>query len=274
METETVRELLSRAHSLYDDGEWNASLEILENQEIIKRASFKEIREAAVLAGFNYWKKGEKEKAFLLWINVTGRVFEGWTRIEVASAHAGLGMYYAERDEKGMALEHARLAQDLLPEDATLNHVMHLNSCGITMAKIGELERAEEILKKVAKINEQLEKSDDPVIARKAKHQRAKNGYNLVSLILILQRRWDEAFSELELEVIPRYQNVGAETDEAAAWHRMSEIAESTGDLYVAYAHEKKSLYLWERHQKNAPGRVKMALENIREIEAKMREQE
>lgn len=269
---EIVRELISKAYPLYDNGEWNKSLELLEDQETISRASPIEAGEMAVLAGFNYWKKDEKENAFYLWSNAINETAEGWTRIMAASAYAGLGMYYAEKGEKEKALEHAQLAQDLLPEDATLNQVMNLNACGITLAKIGELERAEEVLKKVAKTNEWLEKSDDPVVAQKARHQRGKNGYNKVSLVLIPKKRWDQALYELLNEVIPRYEEVGAETDLAAAHHQVSKIWIGKGNLDAALNAEEDSKLLWKRHQEDAPGRVEIADENIADIKAKMRE--
>jgi|GEM_PF-5461133 len=270
----TVRELLNKAHSLYDNGEWNKSLEILENQETISRASPQEAGEMGVLTGFNYWKKGERENAFYLWRNVVDEESEGWTKIAAASAHAGLGMYYAEKGEKEKALEHARLAQDLLPEDATLNQVMNLNACGITLANIGELERAEEVLRRVAKTNEQLEKSGDSAVAQKAMHQRGKNGYNRVSLVLIPQKRWDMALYELLKEVIPRYEEVGAETDLAAAHHRVSEIWINMGNLDAALNAEEDSRLLWKRHEDDVPGRVKMSEQNIVQIRKLMRERE
>lgn len=267
----TVKEQLEEAYVLYDKGEWNKSLEVLsgERHPVPTRA---ELAEIASFQGWNNWKKGEKEEAYLFWSNVAFIRPEEATAVVKASVYAGLGIYYAEEGEKEEALEHIQLAHDLLPEDATIQQVMYLNSCGIVLAKIGELERAEEVLKKVAKTNEQLERSDDPTVSQKATLQRAKNGYNKVSLVLIPKERWNQALYELEHEVIPRYQDVGAETDEAAAWHRMSEIAERTGNPYAAYAHEKKSLHLWERHQEDAPGRIKMAQENIARIEAKTRE--
>ena len=278
MVEETVRELLDRAYSLYDKGEWSEALDLLKllrNQEMYNATSI-ELAEATVLEGWNYWKKGEKVTAEYLWqlvLTSTSTTIVP-TRTTEVSAHAGLAICCAEEGEKEEALEHAQLAQDLLPMEATINQVMNLNACGITMAKIGELERAEEILQKVAKINERLEKSDNPEIARKAKHQRAKNGYNLASLILIPQRRWNQALYELLEEVIPRYDKVNAETDLAAAYHRVSEVWMGKDDLDAALLAEKSSEFLWEKHQKDAPGRVETSRENIRKIELKKLEKE
>ena len=150
------------------------------------------------------------------------------------------------------------------------------------MARIGELNKAEEILRKVAQINEQLIKSDDPEIAREAIHQRGKNGYNLASLVYIPQKRFYEAIKELEEEVIPHYEVVGAETDLAAAYHRVAEVNEkiAEGDshstvnitaLNLALSAEEKSLTLWRKHSDD-PKRVETAEENLKRIKEKIQE--
>ena len=256
-----------------DDGNWQLSINEL---QAIKA-------EADVYIGWNLWKMQKKDEAASIWREVIfGTIAND---VAKASAHAGLGIYYAEKGNKEVALEHAQFAQDLLPEDATANQNKNLNACGIALAKIGELEKAEEILLKVARINEQLMKSDDPEIVREATHQRGKNGYNLASLVYIPQERFYEAIKELEEEVIPRYKAVGAETDLAAAYHRIAEVNEkiAEGDshstvntvaLNLALPAEKKSLSLWQKYQEDAPGRVETAMENIKRIENKMGEQE
>ena len=188
-ERRTVTELVNEAIELRDKGEWDAARFKLERARETADETIQNIDELVVAFctidmhdGWISWKKGEKGLAEILWMKV---LENGSDIITQASAHAGLGIYYAEMGEKDKALYHSKLAFDLLPEEATMNQSMNLNACGIAQAKIGELERAEEILLKVARINEQLERSSNSVIAKKAKHQRAKNGYNLASLVYI-----------------------------------------------------------------------------------------
>lgn len=168
-------------------------------------------------------------------------------------------------------MRHAKLAQELLPQNATMNQAINLNACGIAMAKIEEMGRAEGILLKVAKINEQLEKSDDLVLAKKAKHQRGKNGYNLASLVFIPQKKSEEAINELINEVIPRYKNVGAETDLAAAYHRISEAFENLKKYNDSLYWEELSLDLWQKHPDD-PKRAETAEKNILRIKFTVRQ--
>lgn len=161
----TVRETINKAIELYDKENWNAALELLEIVFQAYPVDNKTAAEIHMLVGWNHWKLGKKDLAASVW---TTTIQIAGADIAQASAHAGLGIYYAEKGNKEKALYHAKLAQDLLPENVTINQVMNLNACGISLAKIGELERAEEVLRKVAQINEQLEKSDDPAIAKKA----------------------------------------------------------------------------------------------------------
>lgn len=277
----TVREQIEQAYYSYNKGNWDRSFEILGQ---IKGAAIEETMEIMALFAWNYWKKGSKSEAAYYWTMVSNS--KKASDVIKASTHAGLGIYCAEKGDKEEALRHIQLAQNLLPENATIQQNKNLNACGITMAKIGELERAEEILKKVAGINEQLMKSDDSEIAREATLQKAKNGYNLVSLVYIPQERFYEAIKELEEEVISRYEAVEAETDLAAAYHRVSEVNEKIAEasaisvfvrlaaLNLSLSAEQNSLELWKKHQKDAPGRVETAQDNIKRIENKMREQE
>jgi tetratricopeptide (TPR) repeat protein len=252
---------ISEAMEDYNDGNWQPSINKL---QAVKA-------EADVYISWNLWKMQKKGEAASIWKEVIfGTVADDVTK---ASAYAGLGIYYAEMGNKEKALEYAQFAQNLLPENATANQNKNLNACGITMAKIGELDQAEKILSKVAYINQQLEKSDDPVIVREAKHQRAKNGYNLASLIYIPQKRFKEAVAELEARVIPRYIEVEAETDLAAAYHRISEVYENgTGvnyDLEQALHFEQLSFVLWQEHSDD-PERAKTARKNVSRIQKKI----
>lgn len=85
---------------------------------------------------------------------------------------------------------------------------------------------------------------------------------------------------ELEEEVIPRYIAVEAETDLAAAYHRIAEINEKLGDsgshntvksaaLNFALQAEEKSLALWQKHPDD-PKRIKTAEENIQRLKDKI----
>lgn len=271
----TVREEIEEAYSFYDKGEWNKSLKILSGISGFakEKPTRSELAEIVSLQGWNNWKKGEKEEAYLFWSNIVCICPNEATDIIKASVHAGLGIYYAEEGNKKEALEHAHLAQDFLPEDATANQNKNLNACGITMAKIGKLDKAEEILKKVAKINEQLMKSDDPEIAKEATHQLGKNFYNLATLVHIPQEKFHDALYYLA-RAEGYYSLVGAETDEAASKHRCSEIYEKMGNFKEGLRFEEMSLALWEKHKEDAPGRVKTSLENIERIKNKMRRQE
>lgn len=286
--TKTVREMINEANELYDKGEWIAALRILCEARSLAGEKISRLDELVLInriidmhEGWNYWKKGDIELAVIAWQTATEK---GSDEITQASAHAGLGIYFADKGNREKALYHAKLAQELLPEKATINQNMNLNACGISLAKIGELDRAERILLKVAKINEQLEGrpfeiSPDPALSKKAKHQRAKNGYNLVSLIYLPQGRWDEAIRELYEEVIPRYTAVGAETDIAAAYHRMAEayekMAETGGvdskaeELEMALTYEKISLGFWQKHPDD-PTRVVTSEKNIANIKNKI----
>ncbi len=276
--TETVIEKINKAIKLYDKGNWDQAIDLLKPMDIRTLSNGKEVAEIEMHIGWNYWKKNNKELAGFIWEQIRGNPDANY--ITQASVYAGLGIYYAEKGNKEKALRYAKLAQELLPSNATMNQAINLNACGISLAKIGELSRAEGVLRKVAQINEQLEKSDDLAIAKKAKHQRAKNGYNLASLILIPQDRLYEALMELDEEVIPRYIAVEAETDLAAAYHRIAEINENLVDrdshntvksvaLDLALSAEQKSLELWQKHPDD-PKRAETAEKNIKRINEKI----
>lgn len=267
-----IRKDIKEAIKEYNAGNWKLSIEKLENAKA--KASAPEVAEIDTFIGWNKWKMQEKDEAARIWTLVLS-VEAATHNITKASAHAGLGIFYAEKGNKEKALRHAKLAQEL-PLNATVNQAMNLNACLISVAKLGDLKLAEEIWKRVANINEQLEKSDDLAIAKKAKHQRAKNGYNRASLILIPQSRFYEALMELEEEVIPRYIAVEAETDLAAAYHRIAEINEKLVDsgshntvksaaLDLAFQAEEKSLALWRKHPDD-PKRIETAEKNIQRI--------
>lgn len=263
----TVREVLDRAYSLCDKGEWDESLGIL---SIILGFTRAELAEIVSLQGRNNWEKGEKEKAYLFWSNVAFIRPGEATAVIKASVHAGLSMYYAEKGERAEALRNAQIALDLFSTDATLDQMMILKVCGITLAKAGEFEYAEKVLRRVAEISRQFEKSDDPVIVRKAISHRAGSGCSLVSLVLTPQKRWDDALYELLQEVIPRYVKTVDETNLAAADHQLSKAWRGKGNLSAALGAEKNSRLLWERY--DVPDKIEAANRNIAAIEKEMRE--
>ncbi|MBU3924654.1 hypothetical protein KJ854_01825 [Patescibacteria group bacterium] len=280
IEEKTVKITICKAIELYDKGKWIAATHLLKDL-LQEKISWKEKREIFMHLGWNYWKLGDKAEAIAFWDLALAAESDEITQ---ASAHAGLGIYYAEKGDKEKALHHAKLAQNLPPQNATIHQSMNLNACAISLAKIGELDRAEEVLRKVMQINFQLEQSYSPVIAKKAKHQRAKNGYNLASLILIPQSRFYEALMELDEEVIPRYVAVEAETDLAAAYHRIAEVDEKMADgdshytvrqkvLSLALRAEERSSNLWRKHSDD-PKRIETAEKNIQRIKEKIQKLE
>jgi len=121
-----IVEIVEEALREYNQGNWKKSIQLLKKARA----------EIDTHIAWNLWKLRQKEKAAVIWKEViSGKAASNTTK---ASSHAGLGIYYAEKGNKEKALEHAQLAQKLLPEDATINQVMNLNACGISLAKIQE----------------------------------------------------------------------------------------------------------------------------------------
>ncbi|MCK5518924.1 MAG: hypothetical protein KAI61_05875 [Alphaproteobacteria bacterium] len=242
--------------------------------------------------GWDLWRYGQKGSAAIVWEEL---IKSSTNDLEKASAHAGLGIYYAEKKEKDKSLYHANLALELTPSNATISYAMNMNALGITLAKNKDYAHAESILKKVAGINELNEKSS----AQKSTHERAKNGYNLASQVYMPQaqaeldknikkKKFDEAIKELKEEVIPRYEAIRAypasasriESDLAAAHHRVAEsyigISDTTDNLAarpqilaMAKKYEDQSLALWIGTA-SFPKRVKTAEDNIKNLEEKI----
>jgi len=260
------REKINEAIAFYDKGEWSKAIDLL-SPLLKENISLKVRREVLMHLGWNFWKSGDKAMASTTW---EAALRAGSDEVTKASAHAGLGIYFADKGDRDQALHHSRLAQELLPKNATMNQRINLNACGISLAKIGELERAKEVLLKVVKLNQELEKSQDPAIAKKARHQLGKNYYNLSSLIHIKQGKLDEAFDDLMNQVIPRYIAVGAETDLAAAYHQVAVIHEDRGNYDKALEFEEKSKAIWDKHIKDDPVRSETAYKNIVRIKGKM----
>lgn len=144
-EKKTVREMINEAIELYNKGEWNAAIALLRQacSQSLGDSSGVGAAEIQMHIGWNYWKKSSKDLAASLWAIATQ--VDMADNITLASAHAGLGIYYSEKGDKEKALHHAKLAQELLPENAAINQVMNLNACLISVAKLGDLKLAEEI---------------------------------------------------------------------------------------------------------------------------------
>lgn len=257
----TVTKKIDKANDLSDKGDWSDALDLLEK---ITEATPQEKWKITNLRAWIYWKQGEKTAARNLW----GFVVDSKAKKAiVTSAHTGLSIYWAERDNKEKAIKHAKLALFLPPGEATTRDTTNLNGCAIAMAKIGELKKAEELFEEAASLNRILVDSDSPEIERKATHQLAKNCYNLATLIHLPQENWKKALAKLHQAIIG-YKEVSAKTDEAAAHHRIAEVFENKRYLKKALTSETRSLQLWE--EKKIPDRVEMAKKNIARIKAKI----
>jgi len=267
-ENKTVRELIDEVVRLQEMGEWSKSFKALAVIVCDRDVTEETAGEIDMIAGWNKWKMGDKDSALKYWLAVLKN--RRSTVKTQAGAHAGLAIYYSEKADKEKTLRHAKLALELLPKNATLSISMNLNACGIARAKIGELDGAEKVLRKVAGMNEELERSKDPAIEREGALQRAKNGYNLSSLIYMKQGRFEEALNELLKEVIPRCIEVGAKTDLAAAYHQVAAIYENRGNFEKALEFEERSKAIWDEHIKDDPKRSETAQKNISRIKEKM----
>ena len=279
---DSVANLIKRAASLYDKGDWDDALGLL--NKITEAASQKkgdpsskrlkltrqEEWEITNLKAWIYWKRGEKTAARNLWLAVADSRGKNKAEKEIInSANTGLGIYWAEQGNREQAIRHSQLAVFCPPEKAVIRDTINLNGCAVAMAKIGEFKRAKVLFKKASDLNKTLMNSEDPEVGKKAIHQLSKNCYNLAALIYIPQREWKNALIELHKAILG-YKEVSAGTDEAAAHHRTAEVFENQGRLKEALASETRSMQLWEK--KNIPDRVKMAKENIARIKTKLAE--
>lgn len=251
----------------YDKGYWKES--IIDLTALLEFASPAKKTEINMDIGWNNWKMRLKDEAAEIAKAVLAD--KETTDIAKSSAHSLLSLYYSEKpDKKIEASEHARLAQELTSSSG-LRHRVNLNSCVIALGNMGDLTRAEQVFQKVAMENEKVEKTGNAKEVEKSKHQRGKNGYNFVSKVLIPQGRFDEAGKELIRNVIPRYMEVGAYTDLAAAYHQLSVVYRKQKKLKEALSYERMSLVLWEEYSDD-PTRAPQAEKNIKDILAEMQE--
>lgn len=279
---ENVADLIKRATSLYEKGDWNDALNLLNkitesasqkkgdplNERI--KLTFQQRWKITNLKAWIYWKRGEKTAARNLWLAVADSRGKNKAEKEIInSANTGLGIYWAEQGNREQAIRHSQLAVFCPPEKAVIRDTINLNGCAVAMAKIGEFKRAKVLFKKASGLNKTLMNSEDPEVEKKATHQLSKNCYNLAALIYIPQREWKNALVELHKAILG-YKEVSAETDEAAAHHRTAEVFENQGRLKEALASETRSMQLWKN--KNISDRVKMAEENIARLKKKLAE--
>ncbi len=270
MEQNVISKAEEEAMAEYEQGNWLKSISLL--VVLIKFVdNLGKKSELSMNIGWNKWKLRLKDEAAEIALAILGN--EKATNIAKSSAHSLLSLYYSEKPgNEDLSSEHARLAQKLTPKNSEVRHRKNLNSCGIAMMNIGKLDRAEQVLRKVAEENESAEQSDDKTIAKNAEHDRGRNGYNL-SKVLVSLGRIEEAGKELIRNVIPRYMEVGAYTDLAAAYHQLSVVYRKQKKLKEALTYEKMSLVLWEEHSDD-PTRAPQAKKNIEDIEAEMQQQD
>lgn len=254
--------------NFYDKGNWNRTEEeLLELSETLKSAQCS----IDVLSGWNLWKSGKKEAAYELWHRVA---FNSYTdELEVLSAMCGMMLYQAESGNKTFALIIMEDIKERISslEGSSIRLTVSMNSVGIALAKLKMTMEAETILKEAMLLNEKIINTGGPEKAD-AIHQRSKNGYNLVSLILIPHGRNEEAFALLVNKVIPGYREIGADTDLAAAYYRASLAStdEKTALNYLILSAE-----IWYFHKKDDPKRWEDAIENIKkELEKNLQEKE
>lgn len=233
--------------------------------------------------GWELWRTGQQQEAAQAWHGVLDNADA--TAADTASAHAGLSLFYAGRGDKDIALTHLNLALTTTPSDTSPVYVM--NSCAVSFAKLGDHAAAEDMLKKVAALNEQEEATAKPTEqARVARHQRAKNGHNLASLVYLPKKRFAEAVHELEKNVLPRYKLIAtakeeftgketAATDLASASHWLSvayeklaaqaNISDKPALLKTALDYESYSCALWKNNPENTT-RIETAQKNYRNL--------
>jgi outer membrane protein assembly factor BamD (BamD/ComL family) len=107
-EKKNIREMINEAIGLYDKGEWNAAIASLYLLQGNPEISVKEGREIKMYLGWNYWKKQDKDVAKSYWSDAISDYYgildmdnaEKAASITKASAHAGLGIYYAPKKAK------------------------------------------------------------------------------------------------------------------------------------------------------------------------------
>jgi tetratricopeptide (TPR) repeat protein len=251
-------------------------------------SELKDYLSAMILLGWIAWKQEEKVCAQKIWAAAYDSDFI--SEIDRVSAMCGLAIYHSELKSERGAGRASELIEEIISiledmDELSLDVSVRLNSVGIALANVKQFEKAEKIILQAMSINESIEQAGDARRMFEAIHQRAKNGYNLSSLILMKIGRHDEALTELTEEVVPRYETVKAETDLAAAYHRISEIylvkanqketyEEKTDDLQKAYDFEYMSSLLWEKHLEDQPGRYTQATDNLKKIRTIVEENE
>jgi tetratricopeptide (TPR) repeat protein len=245
---------IEEAKKLYNAGEWNKSLEILEDIPG---------REARALEAWNWWKEGGggNDQAVAEALKICEATLTDERPDEVNSSLLSLRALIAQRQKETSEVTLAFLDDcfaSLPPEkEGSDGHAMRLNTAFIISAQLKNFSRAQEYYSQVVALN-----------ARNGNgHQLAKNQYNLASLVLRPQDKYLEMRQVLLGIAIPLYQSVGAYSDEAAAWYQVGwafEQEENWGRADEAYA---KSEVLWIELE--VPNRIREAQNNRQRIAEK-----
>jgi tetratricopeptide (TPR) repeat protein len=274
---------LHQIRMMYNHGDWKeAGEKLAELMDHITDCS--DYQGAQVLLGWIEWKRKNKDDALNLWGEAYNN--ECTKELDRLSAMCGMAIYYSEGDamNKQIAREIIDAIMVVLEdmEEPSLDLSVRLNSLGIALANISEYVKAEMVLRQAIGINKAIELSDDHRLREEATLQQAKNWYNLCTLVLMKQgkRESDElALTEILCNVVHRYESVGAETDLAAAYHRISELhlkrlpssvekltEKDKKNLQAAYDFEKMSTGIWNKHKGDDPKRLIQAEDNLKGI--------
>ena len=252
---------------LYNQGKW-AEAETELQKTMNHLAELSSYLSALVLLAWINWKRNEKAQARYLWAATYENDYI--KEIDCVSAMCGLAIYHSELEGES-AKERTQSFIDKIKMkmkgigDLNVATAVQMNSLGIALAKIGNLDEADSILREAARMNEAMETLDDSR-AIEAMLNRAKNGYNRCNYVLIPGGALAAALKELTEEIVPRYVKVGAETDLAAAYHRISDVYVSLEEYATAYIFEEKSAQLWKKHFEDDPKRLPQALKNLQRI--------
>lgn len=239
--------------------------------KLVPRDNLDMISSALSLLGWVVWKMGEKDLANEIWTEVLQ--VPDLLVAEKISALSGKTIYLAEKDGfKDEVLRNVAIIRILLNGAAAVNSLLlsvALNSIGIALAKIGEKATAERILREAMVMNNAMAK-DGKLSAKihlKARHQEAKNGYNLSTLIFLPSFRFREAVGMLLSRVIPLYKEAGATTDLAAAFNAVARAKKGfSKNNTQAARYELASMLYWQMSGK--VDRVCKSVENMQNIVA------
>lgn len=218
------------------------------------------------ILGWIFWKAKKRMEAVKLWNAISGSTLANSSAKMFADA--GLAVYYAEEkmeDEADAAI--SEIKASFCAFENSLMTVIILNSLLKALADLGRYDEAKEVFNRGAEISESLEKYPDSEITRRAKHQRAKLGFNFATRLLIPNGDYDKAERELCDEVANRYlEAVGENNDLAACYHWIGVVLLKKGEEKKALKIEVASWKIWNRLRQDFPNRDKAASSNIWDI--------